>query len=190
MDIWYTADQHFDHGAIIQYCDRPFPFDPDSIKDTLRAIMRMNEHIIEEHNKLVKPNDEVWHVGDFTMRGRDYGKLVRKRFIRPLHGVKHLIYGNHDRFGIREYIDMGFTSVHSSYHQELLDIYLVHDPVAAITRKDRLWLCGHVHDLFKTAEVGSGRIAGRNVINVGVDVWNFRPVHLDEIIQLGKELGF
>ena len=181
MNIWYTADQHFDHGAIIQYCDRPFPFEPNNIKEMLRAIMNMNEHIIEEHNKLVKPGDEVWHLGDFTMRGFDYKERVRKRFIDPLHGTKHLIYGNHDRFGPREYVDMGFASAHSSYHQELLDIYLTHDPATSVTRKDKLWLCGHVHDLFKTT---------KNVINVGVDVWNFRRVHLDEIIKLGKELRF
>ena len=181
MNIWYTADQHFDHGAIIQYCDRPFPFDPDNIKDSLRAIGRMNRHIIEEHNKLVKPSDTVWHLGDFTMRGRDHRGHVRKKFVRPLHGNKHLIYGSHEKFTPHEYIDMGFSSVHTSYHQELLDIYLTHDPAVSIVRKDKLWLCGHVHTLFKT----SG-----NVINVGVDQWNLRPVHLDEIIQLGKELGF
>jgi len=47
MNIWYTADQHFDHGAIIQYCDRPFPFEPGNVKDMLRAVMRMNKHIID-----------------------------------------------------------------------------------------------------------------------------------------------
>ena len=181
MDIWYTADPHFDHGAIIQYCDRPFPFNPGDIKSVLKAVMSMNDHIIDEYNKLVKPGDEVWILGDFTMRGFDYKEIVRKKFVRPLNGVKHLIYGNHDRFRPLEYVDMGFASAHSWYHQELLDIHLCHDPATSVVRKDKLWLCGHVHDLFKTA---------RNVINVGVDVWDFRPVHLDEIIKLGKELGF
>jgi calcineurin-like phosphoesterase family protein len=180
-ETWYTSDQHFDHAAIIQYCDRPFPFNPDDIKDAVRAVTRMNEHLIREYNNLVAPNDEVWHLGDFTMRGEDYRGRVRKNFIGRLNGKKHLILGSHDEFGPFDYVKMGFVSVHTWYHQELLDIYLIHDPAASIIRKDKLWLCGHVHQFFKT---------NKNVINVGVDVWDYKPVNIDEIIELGKELGF
>jgi hypothetical protein len=34
---------------------------------------------------------------------------------------------------------------------------------------DTILLCGHVHNLFKI-------LPDKNVVNVGVDVWNFKPI--------------
>ena len=84
----------------------------------------------------------------------------------------------------KQYEDIGFTTIHSALHLELLDIYLVHDPAKALVRRDKLWLVAHVHNLFGRPQMG------RNMINVGVDVWDFRPVSLDQITALAKEMGY
>ena len=44
-------------------------------------------------------------------------------------------------------------------------------------------LCGHVHRAWKTKEQ---KMQGYNAvsINVGVDVWNYYPVSLNEIIEV------
>ena len=57
--IWVTSDTHFGHANIIKYCNRPFP-DP--------AIM--DKAIIDRHNEVVKPEDTVIHIGDFTLRSK------------------------------------------------------------------------------------------------------------------------
>lgn len=36
---------------------------------------------------------------------------------------------------------------------------------------DKAWMCGHIHGLFK---------AVKKVLNVGVDVWDFKPVSWEE----------
>ena len=41
-------------------------------------------------------------------------------------------------------------------------------------------LCGHVHEKFLSA--------GKN-INMGVDVWNFKPVNIEQVIDFIKEEG-
>lgn len=67
-------------------------------------------------------------------------------------------------------MECGFKSVHT-----LLDIdefILIHDPVYWYLAKDRIWLCGHIHNLFK-------RIG--NVLNVGVDVHEYYPISIEEV---------
>jgi calcineurin-like phosphoesterase family protein len=39
-------------------------------------------------------------------------------------------------------------------------------------------LCGHVHNNWEIKKYGRSY-----VINIGVDVWNFRPVSIDEILK-------
>lgn len=164
-ELWFTADQHFWHENILDYCDRPF-----------KSINQMNEALIELHNKVVKPNDVVWMLGDYTLAGGNHFESVQ-RLTRRLNGQKHLVLGNHDKFKPFTYVGMGFHTVHTVEHLEVLDIYLVHDPAVANVLRDKLWLTGHVHKLFKHA---------RNVINVGVDQWGFMPVHIDEVLEYGK----
>lgn len=36
-------------------------------------------------------------------------------------------------------------------------------------------VCGHIHELFQVVD---------NVVNVGVDVWDYKPVKLDEALSL------
>lgn len=77
--IYITADQHFFHGNIIKYCNRPF----DSYQE-------MNEVMIKKWNEVVGKNDIVIHLGDFAFRNK--ASLIRPR----LNGIIILIRGNHD----------------------------------------------------------------------------------------------
>jgi calcineurin-like phosphoesterase family protein len=80
--LYFTSDTHFDHTNIIKYCDRPFK-DKD----------HMNEIMIENWNKTISNNDNVFHLGDFCWGGR--GEWIH--FLSRLNGQKILIQGNHDR---------------------------------------------------------------------------------------------
>ena len=56
MSIFLTSDTHFNNDNIIKYCDRPFFNHKD-----------MNETLITNWNSVVKPEDTVYHLGDFIM---------------------------------------------------------------------------------------------------------------------------
>jgi calcineurin-like phosphoesterase family protein len=160
--IYLTADEHYDHYTtstrnIIKYANRPFS-----------SINEMNQTIIRNFNSMVKNEDETWHIGDFTLKGVGY-KHWFETMLKQLNGTHHLVLGNHDRLHPWDYVEVGFTTVHTAVMLE--EFILVHDPVAAITRRDRIFLCGHVHDLYKT-------LPGKNIINVGVDVWQFQPISI------------
>ena len=131
-EIWFASDHHFFHDLLMIL--RKFP-----------TIKTMHSTIIRRHNELVKPEDTVYFLGDFTIKSYPFMDPL-KVMLNKMNGTKHLIFGNHEYFKWHHYIDMGFTSVHSSLEVE--EFILVHDPSASIILPDRQWLCGHVHDLF------------------------------------------
>jgi calcineurin-like phosphoesterase family protein len=157
---YFSADFHFGHENIIAYTSRPF-----------KNVKEMNAILIKNFNECVKSGDTIYILGDvstwYNIEPKDIERLVRK-----LHGRKILILGNHDKFPVFDYVEMGFESVHTYFYHERLGVHLIHDPAPACGPKNMLWLCGHVHGLFKET---------RNVLNVGVDVWDFKPVSEDII---------
>jgi len=166
----YTADWHFFHKNIIDYCNRPWPSEK-----------AMRSGIIRRHNETVKKEDTVYVIGDSAMLGASQWEHL-KGVINSMNGTKHLIFGNHDEFKWQRYLDIGFTSVHSAIwlKDAGLDMVLVHDPSAyCMIKPGTVLLCGHIHTLFKS-------IPDKLVVNVGVDVWDFRPTN-GELIR--KELG-
>lgn len=168
MATFFTGDEHFFNKNIIYYCKRPFSGPGE-----------MTSQLITRHNKLVKPTDRVWHLGDLTFADERFKRKIQW-IVEQLNGRHDLILGNHDYLSPFEYIDVGFTSVHTSMELTIdgIDIVLHHDPAAATIDKSKVWLVGHVHDLFK--KIG-------HVINVGVDVWDWHPVSWEEIRELIME---
>jgi calcineurin-like phosphoesterase family protein len=80
--IWFTADPHFGHAAIINGCKRPFECEVD-----MDQVMEAN------WNRIVGKRDHIFILGDLSFHSRkDTMQLVKR-----LHGIKYLIEGNHDR---------------------------------------------------------------------------------------------
>ena len=175
MTTFFTADEHYYHPNIIRYCGRPFT-----------DAEHMTRELVARHNAVVKPADEVIHVGDFTLDERRLHEVLPQ-----LHGRHRLVYGNHDRChpcrkdnkaALGRYLRAGFEEVVESL---VLDGMLVHHmPYVGDDREkyhqyrpkdDGLVLLhGHIH--------GSWKTRGR-MINVGVDVRGYAPVSLDEILD-------
>lgn len=163
--IWYTADQHFGHENMIKYCNRPF-----------MSAAKMDNAMIDRYRKVVSPEDTVYFLGDFSIKGPQY-LGYHEYIMKQLPGNKILILGNHDKVNPFTYMELGFLHVHT-----VLDIgsyVLVHDPAMSVVDDSRLWLCGHVHTVFKMGKRGT-------VLNVGVDQWGFYPVSEEEV---RKEFG-
>jgi len=88
MKIFITADHHFHHKNIIEYCKRPF-----------KTVEEMNKVMIEKWNKKVGKDDLVIHLGDFALGNKKEVKKTREK----LNGTIILIKGNHDKI-IKEFI--------------------------------------------------------------------------------------
>jgi len=162
MKRFFTSDQHFWHQNILRYCNRPF----SNIKE-------MNNKLIIRYNSLVSEDDKCYFIGDFSMvKSNEHRRL--QPILDKLKGRKILILGNHDDCKVWNYINIGFESVHTSL--ELDNGWILnHDPAPSCIIRNRIWIVGHVHDLF---------IKQKNCINVGVDVWDYKPVSEDDIKRM------
>lgn len=177
MSVWLTSDTHFGHGKIVELGNRPFP-----------SVEHMDAEMMGRWNERVRPDDEVFHLGDFALAPAKRVKEIREK----LNGRIYLIVGNHDsRKAARE---AGFDMVvegpltycpfrygpryFMSHVPHPLDVNDRDNRGVAAPAKTDLHFCGHVHYRWK-------RI--RNVINVGVDQWDYAPVSLNELVELSKE---
>jgi len=194
MRFW-TADLHLGHTRILELCpDRPWP-----------DLEAMNRGLIELWNETVGPEDEVWVVGDFAM-----GRIRETLGLVPLlHGRKFLVPGNHDRCSpayphrrdriedwVDRYLEAGFESIKPPGCWEIGGVlcnvnhfpYLDPEDVqyrdsfdVFRTQNDGLPLVhGHVHSAWQ--------VKGR-MVNVGVDVWGFRPIPEPALMELLRMAG-
>jgi len=193
MTTFFTSDQHFGHKNIIEYSKRPFS-----------SVYEMDETMVERHNAVVRDNDEVWHLGDFSFKSD--GLQVH---LPRLRGKHRLVAGNHDRChschsrgerAKRDYIRAGFYAIDERVQVTLPGLgnvmlchmplrtantlhdlrYLEHRPTEEETKDDNWLLHGHVHEKWKK----KGKM-----INVGVDQWNFTPVSLEELVVFVEREG-
>lgn len=194
--MWHISDLHFGHANVIKSCNRPF-----------ENLQEMHEVLIRNWNKYIKAQHPVFIHGDFGMKlkAEEYKKIVSR-----LNGQKFFIKGNHDPEA-RKLIFAGFHDVlenefrligndKSGKHRVLMSHFPYH-PVQKYESNDGIvtandvdftkdrrylhkrilddgkhWLIhGHVHTAWKQK--------GRQ-INVGVDVWDFCPVHEEELVAM------
>jgi len=164
--ILLTADLHFGHEEVRSACKRPWA-----------NVDKMDKGLLSRMRSVVGPRDLLIVVGDLTMAGPTRADYV-EQIIGKMPGTKVLVFGNHDRFKPQWYLDRGFSLAATAL---VLPggVLVVHDPAAAtVWPKDRPVLCGHVHDLFRTLG---------NVVNVGVDVWDWAPITLNNAVGLAAE---
>lgn len=170
MEVYFTSDEHYGHKNIIGYTNRPF-----------KSVWEMNETLIENHNKLVKPNDEVYHLGDFAFRNHT-------EYLKRLNGKHYLIKGNHEgsdwkNAGFIWVKDVATIRVCTRRLNEYQDIFLSHYSHRRWNRAHHsVWhLFGHSHgqleDYFKSCDVG-----------VDVPEWNYSPVSVEQLKERFKDI--
>ena len=160
MRNFVSADWHLFHENMLKHCNRPFGNTNQLMKTLIRNV-----------NKVCNPEDNLWIVGDFSMKGIS-NRNAHNDVIERIRCNMHLVIGNHDKMTPLDYIRMGFQSVHTWFPLDKFG--LIHDPYDSFTRNfpDKIWICGHVHNFW---------LYQNNRINVGVDMWNFHPVTLDQV---------
>ena len=161
--VWFTADTHFGHDAIREYCARPFA-----------TVEAMDTALVTIWNSVVQPGDIVWHLGDFAL-GRKVDERWLQRLFRRLHGQKSLVIGNHDGPATKA---LPWQSQHQIAECAVNGqrIVMCHYPL-------RTW-AGSVHGAIHLHGHEHGRAPPwPGACDVGVDAWQFAPVSLDRIRQ-------
>lgn len=168
-DTWVISDTHFGHRNIITF--------KDTYGNLMRPFSSIEEHdelIIQEHNKLVKPNDKVYHLGDVAIAKKSISQVGR------LNGRKILLRGNHDIFKLRDYTPY-FSDVRAYKMYPTHGVIMSHIPVHLYDSSTTRWkynIHGHTH---------CNKIDDPKYINVCLEHTDFKPVNLDTIL---KELSY
>lgn len=171
--IYISSDLHFNHDKDFIYESRGF----NNISD-------MNQTIIKNFHSIIKPDDDLYLLGDNFLGNLDLGINLFKQ----LPGKIHLIWGNHDinnrKLALMDCHNVveicGYATIlkYKKYH-----FYMSHFPTVTTNFDDYkkplkarlLALSGHTHSniLFEPC----------NSYNVAVDAHNYFPVSIEQIIR-------
>ena len=118
---WVISDTHFNHERILS-----FEVDGKSVRPGFANVQEMNEKMIDNWNKVVKPGDHVYHLGDvlFGMNKEGWMNIHWPR----LNGKKFLVVGNHDNIKM---LSAGgwFSKIQMWYEKKDLGLTMTHVPI-------------------------------------------------------------
>lgn len=176
IDYFYS-DPHFRHRRIVELASRPFS-----------DLEHMQAALISNYNNLVGQDQTVLWLGDC---------YTTPEIVSQLNGHKILILGNHDK-SAGSMAKMGFDLVMDTgtMHIGERSCLISHYPYWGSTRDDgepdlryperrptrvkgQVLIHGHTH---------SKKRRNGNMIHVGVDAWDYRPVSFVEVESLVDEV--
>lgn len=165
-NIFVISDTHFGHQNMYQFLRA----DSTRVRHQFKDATEGDEAMVENWNRVVKPTDKVYHLGDVFINKN------ARHILRRLNGDKVLIKGNHDIFELKYYTEF-FRDIRA-YH--VLDrMILSHIPIYAdgLERFKRN-IHGHLHE--KIVVDATKKADGRYVC-VSVEQINYTPIELSEI---------
>ncbi|MFD0676386.1 MULTISPECIES: phosphoesterase [unclassified Paenibacillus] len=157
-NVFLISDHHFGHASIIDFESRPFS-----------SAEEMTETMIEKWNAVVRQEDKVYHLGDFSFLNKEKTAGIVTR----LNGYKSLIMGNHDRGRTRRWwLEAGFDEV--SEHAIVYGgfFFLSHEPMYMNKHMPYVNIHGHIH---------GQKYEGSQYINVCVEHWDYTPISFEAI---------
>lgn len=178
MSIFVISDTHFNSENIIKYCNRPF-------KNAEHA----REEMVRRWNSVVKPEDTVYHLGDFIMGPPE----TVPEILGELNGHIILVRGNHEtkrklavyqyypeKIEVRDiayqpYGGLFFVFCHFPMTDEgFLDMVVQDNSEVVVVH-------GHTHDKDPYFNPTN------HVFNVSADVVDFTPVNLSDMHRRVKD---
>lgn len=158
MTIFFTSDTHFGHGMLVTRGYRPFA-----------SVETMDKTLIWIWNQRVDPDDDVYHLGDFSWTDH-------RPYAARLNGRIHLVSGNHDHTKVRNW--SGWAS-----SQRYLELTVGLDSIVLSHYAFRVWNKSHYGSLHFYGHSHASLPGCRQSTDVGVDMpfaeWG--PVTLDQI---------
>ena len=169
--VFFTADQHFGHRNILDFCNRPFA-----------STDEMDQHLIDNWNAVVGKGDRVYVLGDISI---GHKPVKMGEIYASLNGQKYLIAGNHDNpfrrhaimtgefEWIKDLFDLKVGDSDSEFGRQM--IVLSHYPMASWNRAVHgSWMLhGHTHGGMSNGEMD---VNVPNRLDVGMDVHDYAPV--------------
>lgn len=167
-NVFFTSDEHYDHKNILEFQNRPF-----------KDVTEMRELLIENHNKVVKRGDRVYHLGDMFWRTLSLQDCIAIR--QRLNGVHYYIYGNHEEVFRHKILQQHFVWCK--------DVFNLHIPGL----KPNIWLSHYPHEDWNGSHKGAyhlfGHVHGGKLnpaglkMDVGVDANDYTPVSLETVTE-------
>lgn len=157
---FFIADLHLDHKRILEFS----PTRKGS------SIAEHNQWLLDNWNKVVKPEDTVWVLGDVCFSQESL------KLIGQLNGHKNLVRGNHDKLSTSSYLQY-FNNVYGIV-KLFGEFWLTHAPIHPNELREKINIHGHVH--YNSIKNEQGEL-DRRYVNVSVENISGIPISLTEI---------
>jgi len=183
---WFTGDTHFGQERTLQFSCRPFV-----------DVVEMDLTMISNWNKNVRPNDIVYHAGDFA----DYSDMEYLRNLLEQLNFRelHWVFGNYDRKfqkEIKEIVE-NFNTTHDGDRKIIIydqvqsnncvvklddkEFMVIHEPYDFPVPHAETYLYGHIH----------GRsFAKRNGFDLGTDYHQFTPISEEQVLWFKNAMQY
>lgn len=165
MTTFFTSDTHFGDPRVLRLDRRPFA-----------TLAEHDAALVAHWNEVVSDGDEVWHLGDFAL-ARSAERVAA--LLASLKGTKHLLVGNNDPPATVQAAAWASVRHYAEIEVEGRALVLCHYPFRTWNGmgRGRLDLHGHSHGRLKRMP---------RQYDVGVDVWDLRPVTLGTILAASR----
>ena len=194
MNIWFTSDTHYHHRNLVRGLSTWGNMEDGSVNmETLiretrdfSTLEEMNDTLVENINRVVKPEDILFHLGDWSLGNINaIGEFREKLHCRKI----NLILGNHDKHlaGNKSDVQRHFNGVWvvwgMGWDKAKVNgqrMTLSHFPMTVWDKHHHgAWhLHGHSHGNLKLQN-------NRKILDVGIDNHpEFRPFHFDEVQEI------
>lgn len=161
---WFISDTHFFHTNILKFKD----LEGNRLRN-FNSLDEMHNLIVNNWNSVISERDYVYHLGDVTFQ---YHKPFQE-LMYSLKGKKRLIVGNHDKLK-QEGLFKHFAKVDLWKGFKEHNFTCSHMPLKEGHFRDGEFnIHGHLHKRC---------IDNPFYKNVCVEVTNYKPIHLDEIL--------
>jgi len=169
--LFLTSDEHYHHKNILRYQKRPF-----------KTTAEMDQALISNHNSVVKNDDVVIHVGDFSFgKAKDFKETVAK-----LNGKHFFMDGSHDH-SLRDFFKSPET-----YGGTNDKIFILPKLFEFTFNGQKIVLCHYALLKWWASHYGTYHFFGHshgksphllpNTRDIGVDTTNFFPITIEEAI--------
>lgn len=188
-DIWFFSDLHLFHKKLLLFKNfdgsplRPefVPNDPENPQELSRCLRDFHDTLLENTNKYITPSSKLYNLGDVAFLNNP--DPIREYYSKINTKQHRLIYGNHDTPSVlletRLFKKTGIWRVFKSEN-----FVCSHVPIHKDSLKTEFNVHGHLHCPVVLNPDGTPDL---HYINVCVEHTKYRPLHIDEILQMIKE---